>query len=397
MINRLFRRLLYGAAFTAIIASCSHDLYPESSATAPDPAEAFYTAFADSLEKGLDKSQYGYSIAMYSGSTLVLNRSAGERSKAMDAGGIQPFTNDTRMHIASLSKTLTAMGTLELLHAKGISVQDSVYKYLPAQWHMSADFKSITFHQLLTHTSGIRYSDGTCTNGDVNTYASLRTIAERDVHFLKTYCYQNANFGLLRIALPIINGLSITGNDATDDANTATAYEGLMQELVFRKRGLTDILCAWQPGYALLYTYPYTERPGFNAGNLLKRAGGLGWYLSANELGRVISQLSDPSDESILPNQWKDSLLLKGYGCFSTPTNKGIAYWHDGIWHWSKDNQSPQGMRSLWMKLPYRDVTVVVMVNALRDQGTAPAFPVANTGIVSYVIHAFNEVIKKRV
>lgn len=342
----------------------------------------------------MDQTQYGYSIAIYSGSQLVLNRSAGQRSKDVDKEGAQPFTNDTRIHIASLSKTITAMATLELLSAKGISLSDSIYKYLPANWKLSASFKTVTLHQLLTHTSGLRYKDGSCNNGNLNTYSSLRAMAERKIDRSKTYCYQNANFGFLRLILPVVNGLKLTGDDGQDDANTQLAYEQLVQHYVFDKSGVVNARCEWQPGYALLYDYPYTGRPGFNAGKLTGRAGGLGWYLTAAELGKVLSHLSTPTDETILPNNWKDSLLQKGYGSYATETTKGTAYWHDGIWHWSPSGQVPQGMRSLWMKLPYENMTVVLLVNALREQGTTPAFPVAHKSIMTYVVSAFNAAVK---
>jgi CubicO group peptidase (beta-lactamase class C family) len=390
------RHLCYAAALTLVVAACSSPKQTARSRSASEAAQrSFFSAFADSLEKGLDKTQYGYSIAIYSGSELVLNRSAGQRSKDVDTDGAQPFTNTTRIHIASLSKTITSMATLELLQEKGITLADSVYKYLPPHWSFSSTFKTITFHQLLTHTSGLRHTDGSCNNADANTYSSLRTLAERPIEPSKTYCYQNANFGLLRIVLPAINGLAFSGNDKQDDASTQQGYEQLVQRLVFDKSGIANALCEWQPGYALLYDYPYTGRQGFNAGKLTGRAGGLGWYLTANELAKVLSHLSTPADESILPNNWKDSLLQKGYGCYATATTKGTAYWHDGIWHWSPNGQVPQGMRSLWMKLPYQNLTVVLLVNALREQGHTPAFPVAHTGIVNYVVSAFNAAVKK--
>lgn len=395
MKKHLFRHLGYTAAMAVVFAACTPEKATVQTPIKADANSAFFSAFADSLEKGLDKTQYGYSIAIYSGSKLVLNRSAGQRSKAVDAEGAQPFTNTTRIHIASLSKTITAITALELLQEKGISLSDSVYKYLPAQWSMTASFKTITFRQLLTHTSGLRNADGSSNNTDLNTYKSLKAMAAREIDSSKSYCYQNANFGLLRIALPVINGLALTGNEAQDDNNTQQAYELLVQQHVFDKSGIANAQCEWQPGYALLYDYPYTGRRGYNAGNLTGRAGGLGWYLTANELGKVLSKLSNPGDESILTNNWKDSLLQKGYGCFSTATTKGDAYWHDGIWHWMPQGQVPQGMRSLWIKLPYQDMTVVLLVNALREQNNAPAFPVEHTGIVSYVVSAFNAALKK--
>jgi CubicO group peptidase (beta-lactamase class C family) len=385
----LIRHLIYTLLIVVAFSSCKKEDSVEAPLTVVNP---LFIAFADSLEKGLDKSEYGYSIAVYNGNKLVVNRSAGERTKSID--GAAPFTNDTRIQMASISKTITSMTALKLLQEKGIPLSDSIYKYLPTNWVKTESFKTVTFRQLLTHTSGIRFTDGSCNNGDANTYASLQAIASRDINTTKAYCYQNANFGLLRVALPIINGLIITGVMATDDANIQNAYEALVKQSIFAKKDIADASCAWKPGNALLYEYPYTGRAGFNSGNLLPRSGGLGWYLTTAEVGKVMSSLSDPADQTILPNNWKDSLLQKGYGSFTATTSKGTAYWHDGIWYLIHNNQNPQGMRSLWIKLPYENMTAVIVVNALRGPSTSPGFPVANMGIVPFVVNAFNAAIK---
>jgi len=359
--------------------------------TTPSVA-AFYTAFADSLEKELDKSQFGYSISIYSGSKLILNRSAGNRSKSVDAEGLQPFTDTTRIHVASISKTITAMAALKMLQEKNISLSEFVYKYLPVQWSFSDGFKTITFRELLTHTSGIRNADGSCNNADVNTYTSLKTIAGNDINSSKVYCYQNANFGLLRIILPVIRGFVASGT-TTDDINTQKAYEAIIQEYVFQKAGVKTAYCEWRTGNALLFDFPYTGKAAFNSGNLLGRAGGLGWYLSAQEVGKVMSHLSDAGQQSILPNNWKDSLLNNGYGCFRTNTTKGAAFWHDGLWYRTQGTEV-QGMRGVWMKFPTENMTVVLLVNALRGPANSPGFPVANTGIVPYVVNTYNKTVK---
>ena len=96
------RHLCFAAAFLVVVAACTS---PKRAARSQQAAEAaqrsFFSAFADSLEKGLDQTQYGYSIAIYSGSELVLNRSAGQRSKDVDKDGAQPFTNNTRFTLFS--------------------------------------------------------------------------------------------------------------------------------------------------------------------------------------------------------------------------------------------------------------------------------------------------------
>jgi CubicO group peptidase (beta-lactamase class C family) len=350
----------------------------------------FFKTFADSLEKGLDMSQFGYAISIYDGNKLMINRAAGPRSRSMDAGGPEPFTDTTRIHVASISKTITALATLKILQEKGISLAEPVFKYLPSQWTITQDFKTVTFRELLKHTSGIRNPDGTCNNADINSYASLKAIAEGPINTSKTYCYQNANFGLLRIILPVIKGL-ITNGTTADDINTQKGYEAIIQEYIFQKAGVKTAYCEWRPSNALLFEFPNAGKPSFNSGNLLFRSGGLGWYLSAEEVGKVMSQLSDPANEAILSNNWKDSLLQKGYGCFTSTTIKGTAYWHDGLWYRTFSGDA-QGMRGLWIKLP-ANITVVLLVNAVRGPASMADFPVYNTGIISYVVNAYNKTI----
>jgi CubicO group peptidase (beta-lactamase class C family) len=335
-------------------------------------------------------TQFGYAISIYNGNNLVINRANGLRSRSIDADGLQPFTDTTRIHVASISKTITALATLKILQEKGIPLSEPVYKYLPSQWTISESFKTVTFRELLRHTSGIRYTDGSCNNANINSYTSLREIVAAPINTSKTYCYQNANFGLLRIILPVIKGLISNGTTA-DDINTQKGYEAIIQEYVFQKAGVKTAYCEWRPTNALLFEFPNANKPSFNSGNLLFRSGGLGWYLSAEEVGKVMSQLSDPANEAIIANNWKDSLLQNGYGCFPASTIKGTAYWHDGLWY-RTFNGDAQGMRGLWIKLP-ANITVVLLVNALRGPASAAEFPVYNTGIISYVVNAYNKTV----
>lgn len=61
----------------------------------------------------------------------------------------------------SVTKNMTVIALLKLLHQKGISVNASIGKYLPAQWAKDQGLRvnginRIRFRHLLTHTSGIR-------------------------------------------------------------------------------------------------------------------------------------------------------------------------------------------------------------------------------------------------
>ena len=66
-----------------------------------------------------------------------------------------PNTGTTRFRIGSLTKQFTAMAILILQEEGRISVDEAVETYLP---DLPEHWKSITLHQLLTHTSGIMHS-----------------------------------------------------------------------------------------------------------------------------------------------------------------------------------------------------------------------------------------------
>ena len=51
------------------------------------------------------------------------------------------MTVDDRFNIASVSKTITAAAVLKLLNDKGISVDTTVYNYLPTDWKLGNNFK----------------------------------------------------------------------------------------------------------------------------------------------------------------------------------------------------------------------------------------------------------------
>jgi CubicO group peptidase (beta-lactamase class C family) len=65
-----------------------------------------------------------------------------------------PVTIDSKFKIASLSKSFTAMLILQLIDKGRIRLDGSIKEYCPDYQGMLGD--SITIHQLLTHTSGIR-------------------------------------------------------------------------------------------------------------------------------------------------------------------------------------------------------------------------------------------------
>ncbi|MDR2273169.1 MAG: serine hydrolase [Sphingobacterium sp.] len=62
---------------------------------------------------------------------------------------------DTKFNLASINKMFTAMGIMQLVESSKISIQDKVGQYL-TDYPNKTVADSVTIHQLLTHTSGMR-------------------------------------------------------------------------------------------------------------------------------------------------------------------------------------------------------------------------------------------------
>jgi CubicO group peptidase (beta-lactamase class C family) len=127
--------------------------------------------------------------------------------------GTDTITANTPMHIASISKTFTAMAVLKLQQEGKLNIDDEFSKYFPA-----FNFPGITIRTLLNHRSGLpNYNyfmetlgwDKTkfVKNEDVLNYlitrkAELPNIAPPGIHF--SYC--NTNFSLLALLIEKITG-----------------------------------------------------------------------------------------------------------------------------------------------------------------------------------------------
>ncbi len=127
--------------------------------------------------------------------------------------GTDTIDANTSMHIASTSKTFTAMAVLKLWQDGKLSLDDEFSKYFP-----QFNYPGVTVRTLLNHRSGLpnylyfmenlgwdqrRF----VTNEDVLNYlvtrkAELENIAPPDTHF----SYSNTNFALLALLIEKISG-----------------------------------------------------------------------------------------------------------------------------------------------------------------------------------------------
>ena len=136
-----------------------------------------------------------------------------EYSGTGHAGGKDTVTATTPFHIASVSKTFTAMATLKFWQDDKLNLDDELSKYFPA-----FNYPGVTIRTLLNHRSGLPnyvYFMETLgwdkktyiQNEDVLNYlvtrkTELTNIAQPNTHF--TYC--NTNYALLALLLEKLSG-----------------------------------------------------------------------------------------------------------------------------------------------------------------------------------------------
>ncbi len=127
--------------------------------------------------------------------------------------GTDAITENTPLHIASVSKTFTAMAVLKLWQDGKLNIDDELSKYIS-----SFNYPGVTIRSLLNHRSGLPnytyFMDNinwdktkTVTNQEVLNFliankATLQNLVQPNTHF--SYC--NTNFALLALLIENITG-----------------------------------------------------------------------------------------------------------------------------------------------------------------------------------------------
>jgi CubicO group peptidase (beta-lactamase class C family) len=280
-----------------------YDIGAQGTAVAPNlDVSAFGTptlnlgTFGLKIHKALKDSTAGYMLQVRQNGVLVHTGVWSWARTPTDVG--QGWSEATHMHVASVSKFLTAVALVKALDAKGISYNSKIIGYLPQYWTKGPNIDQITFRHLLTHTSGLSAGNS------ATDYAYMKAKVAAGVSTVGTNAYANMNFGLMRILIPIITG-SVSrhakysdygfANDLTWDAVTIKSYKQYMQDKVFTPAGV--VLAGFAPTYyykdALAYksSYALNVESGWNSGDLATVAGPAGWRLSTKELLNVMNHV----------------------------------------------------------------------------------------------------------
>eukprot|EP00546_Thalassionema_frauenfeldii_P014653 CAMPEP_0178930232 /NCGR_PEP_ID=MMETSP0786-20121207/21102_1 /TAXON_ID=186022 /ORGANISM="Thalassionema frauenfeldii, Strain CCMP 1798" /LENGTH=738 /DNA_ID=CAMNT_0020606699 /DNA_START=108 /DNA_END=2321 /DNA_ORIENTATION=+ len=317
-----------------------------------EPLDVDIELMADHVEDMLQDEVMGFS-------TMITK----QQQQQQDGGGVgtsvatrnwgianddeEEWTNDHQMAVASVSKTLTAIGTLKLLHERGISIHDPIASWLPPDWIRGDGWESVTFVHLLTHTSGVNQAIKALSEAEKdnlgNDWDGLRYLINMSVVPNSSSDYKNANYALLRIIVPTI---WTSGDDASSspafgqEVNEFThglLFVGCMQDYVFEPAGVYGVSCTAtesQP-VALMYNFTDDTVPGQLGDVSIYGCGAhAGWMLSTTQLSAVLVHLRH--DPSYIPSVVVDAMDLYklGWNQLSNDANNGRLgkYWHGGDW-----------------------------------------------------------------
>jgi len=267
------------------------------------------------IQNKLNNNVVGYAIEVGG----IAPRYGGLARTATDGSlGMAP---DLVTDIASVSKTMTATGVLQLLAKDGLSPDTPISKYIYGDWAQGPNINQLTFRNLLTHTSGLAQSSSNCgTNGTGPTsgidYAGVEGIIARGVpnpSNIGVPQYGNCNFAVLRELMPALEGKNLLNyQNGTARADKSSAlYLSYMNAHVFSRVSVPESYCT-PPGSDDILSYPYPAggTPGTDWGDWSLTCGSGGWVLSANQIFRVIDDLA--AGHTLLSKSERDEMFA---GC----------------------------------------------------------------------------------
>lgn len=281
----------------------------------------------EKLSNALANNCVGHAATIGAGGTRT--RVAGGLRRTSSDPPSRPSSTSARVNVASVAKTITATAVLQLLSSRKIKLDTEISAFLPSDWSKGPNIDTITFKQLLTHTSGLRNNKGPMGTALPETYANLRTVIAIGINLAdKTSSYDNVNYCLFRIIIPYLTGKYAP--PTTDKAaHVSSAFLDYMNAHVFGPANIATVpLKPTGAEPTLCYPFPAGTVKGIHFGDWTDQAGGAGYQLSSDDLASFLVKLRDGT---LLSKRWRDRMddeLLGWQG--QAPARHGAVYWHGG-------------------------------------------------------------------
>jgi Beta-lactamase len=228
-----------------------------------------------------------------------------------------------KMHVASISKMITAMAVVKLLRINGLPYDTLVGPYLPEYLTVGQNLSGLTFRHLLSHTSGWRQVSDEGLN-DGYDYAQFKALYSTGVDRADVgqYGYHNGNYIALRVAMSILSGRhsrdDFTRNfpatnafaDLFWDTSSTAEYVRYVRENIFIP-SFTQATLTPANKDSLAYSLNLSKTGV--AMSALPNAGTAGWWLSAEEVVSIMNAFWQSN--AIVPRSVARRALREGVVC----------------------------------------------------------------------------------
>lgn len=304
----------------------------------------------DFYQKYLVRSGFNGGILVAKGGCVVYENYHG----FFDLRKKDTLNSHSAFHLASISKTFTAMATLKLIQDGKLSLNDSIQKFFPA-----FPYHGVTVKLLLNHRSGLpNYlyfmqdlgwpQHQYCTNEDVLDYLIKYKPAgtgRPDTHF--SYC--NTNYSLLGLIIEKVSGMS---------------YEDFLKKTFFIPLGMKDtyVFNMARDSARAMKSYDYRGRmepytfldQGFGDKNVYSTPEDMLKWDQALYTNQIFSK--ETLEEAYTPySNERPGIRNYGFGWRMNifPDGKKVIY-HNGWWH---------GNNTVFIRSIQDSVTIIVLGN----------------------------------
>ena len=340
------------------------------------------SSFVDGLFTAFNEKTPGLAVLVAVGDDVVHRKAYGSGDLASYAA----LTPETPFYIASLAKSVTALAVLELVADGRMSLADPISRYVP---DLPAWAANATIEQLLSHTSGIpsyqqlidwRTYDG-IDNAEV--VALLREKGKPLFETGSRYAYSNSGYALAAMAVAHASGMSfksfvtkrvldplgMTHTAVYDGSEPAPAGRALGYATENGKVVLTDYLDITLPDGKV---FPFRATTVGNGG----------MFSTVDDLLRFGRAFERPS---LLPVSLQLMTMLPrttiegeaelpdtkghGFGWFLSRRDKTNLIWNQG---------GLGGHKTMLVRIPDRDVTIIVLSNSGEAKVEALAAAIAD-------------------
>jgi CubicO group peptidase (beta-lactamase class C family) len=321
--------------------------------------------FDEKLLASLKDSTVGFAYAVWQNGKPISEKSGGYKITPIDTEDKQgvPFQFNTRIHIASFSKTVTALAIAKLVEMRKIGWEDEVKNYLPASWVLHPSFQQLKLKDVVAMKCGLDQP-----LNQVSSHLDSLQIYMRngpDSTKVGKFHYQNTSYGLLRVIIAYASGMKRYSVDFNAKALTlaiSNQYKKFIQENIFVPAGINGAECHSQDTEpAMQYPFPYQNEPGEPTGDadLSAYAGGFGWYLSAEDVVRLMNAVV--VKKKIVGPQVMDELAKLEFPIKIRNGNYGSYFLSGGDWGHPTKTGGWRGIHAYYFCFPENLVVTVFM------------------------------------